>query len=82
MSSVSEHQPTSILFRTPWKPPVAVNSEGIYYDLEDGRKIIDGVGGAAVACVGNGHPKVVQAMKDQLGKVACMSLHCITLADI
>ena len=77
MSSVSEPQSTSILFRTPWKPPVAVNSEGIYYDLEDGRKIIDGVGGAAVACVGNGHPKVVQAMKDQLDKVACTNLHYI-----
>jgi E3 ubiquitin-protein ligase TRIP12 len=68
---MSESQPTSILFRTPWTPPVVVSAEGIYYNLEDGRRIIDGVGGAAVACIGNGHPKVIQAMKDQLDKVAC-----------
>lgn len=71
---MSENQPTSILFRTPWKPPVTVSAEGIYYNLEDGRRLIDGVGGAAVACIGNGHPKVIQAMKDQLDKVACMRL--------
>ncbi|KAF8623231.1 hypothetical protein AX15_006465 [Amanita polypyramis BW_CC] len=68
MSSV--HEPSSILFRTPWRPPVAVSGEGIYIDLEDGRRIIDAVGGAAVSCVGNGHPKVIQAVKDQLDKVA------------
>ncbi|KAF8637599.1 hypothetical protein AX17_002668 [Amanita inopinata Kibby_2008] len=61
---------TSILHRTSWKPPVAVSAEGIYIDLEDGRRVMDGVGGAAVASIGNGHPKVVQALKNQLDKVA------------
>lgn len=65
-------KPTSILHRTPWQPPVAIRAEGIYVELEDGRKLIDSVGGAAVACIGNGHPKVVQAIKDQLDQVSCM----------
>lgn len=48
-------RPTSILHRTPWCPPVAVAAEGIYYDLEDGRRVIDAVGGAAVTCIGLGY---------------------------
>ncbi|KAF9221474.1 hypothetical protein BS17DRAFT_758087 [Gyrodon lividus] len=57
---------TSILHRTPWTPPVAVRGEGIYVDLEDGRRVIDGIGGAAVSCLGTSHPKVIKALKDQL----------------
>ncbi|KIK93489.1 hypothetical protein PAXRUDRAFT_828930 [Paxillus rubicundulus Ve08.2h10] len=57
---------TSILHRTPWTPPVAVRGEGIYIDLEDGRRVIDGIGGAAVSCLGSSHPKVIKAIKDQL----------------
>ncbi|KAI6126478.1 PLP-dependent transferase [Pisolithus croceorrhizus] len=53
-------RPTSILHRTPWQPPVAVAAEGLYIDLEDGQRLIDGVGGAC------SHPKVIQAIKDQL----------------
>ncbi|KAF8906204.1 hypothetical protein CPB84DRAFT_1813845 [Gymnopilus junonius] len=55
---------------TPWRPPVAVAAEGIYIDLEDGRRVIDGVGGAAVACLGNSHPTVMRAIKDQVDKVS------------
>ncbi|KAI0319975.1 PLP-dependent transferase [Amylostereum chailletii] len=62
--------PTNILYRTPWRPPVAVSAQGIYITLEDGREIIDSVGGAAVACIGNGHPVVRQAIKDQVDKMS------------
>ncbi|KAG5222615.1 PLP-dependent transferase [Salix suchowensis] len=34
-------------------------------ELESGQTVIDAVGGAAVACIGNGHPVVKQAIKDQ-----------------
>ncbi|KAF9461243.1 hypothetical protein BDZ94DRAFT_1196596 [Collybia nuda] len=61
---------TAILHRTPWKPPVAIRANGMYVDLEDGRQVIDAVGGAAVVCIGNGHPKVVQAIKDQVENVS------------
>ena len=62
---------TSILHRTPWQPPVAVSGQGIYITLEDGREVIDAVGGAAVACIGNGHPVVREAIKEQVDKLAC-----------
>ncbi|KAI0060673.1 PLP-dependent transferase [Artomyces pyxidatus] len=63
-------RPTAILHRTPWRPPVAVSAQGVYVTLEDGRTIIDGVGGAAVACIGNGHPVVLKALKEQVDKVS------------
>lgn len=64
---------TNILHRTPWRPPTAVGGEGIYIQLENGPKIIDGVGGAAVACLGMGNTKVTKAITEQLGKLACKS---------
>jgi Aminotransferase class-III len=69
--TVSPVRATSILHRTPWRPPVAVSGEGIYITLEDGRKVIDGVGGAAVNCLGNGHPEPVKAIKEQVDKLSC-----------
>jgi len=64
-------KPTAILHRTPWRPPVAVSGQGIYITLEDGREVIDAVGGAAVVCIGNGHPVVQEAVKEQVDKLAC-----------
>ncbi|KAG6853891.1 hypothetical protein C0991_000356 [Blastosporella zonata] len=46
------------------------SAEGVYIDLEDGRRVLDAVGGAAVACLGSSHPKVTQAMKEQIDKVS------------
>ncbi|KAJ2934030.1 hypothetical protein H1R20_g3045, partial [Candolleomyces eurysporus] len=59
-----------ILHRTPYPPPVVVSAEGSYLYLKDGSKVYDAVGGAAVACLGNSHPKVMQAIKDQVDKVS------------
>ncbi|KAH8832939.1 hypothetical protein DL96DRAFT_1667384 [Flagelloscypha sp. PMI_526] len=66
-----------IFQRVPWTPPTATRGFGIYLELEDGSKVIDAVGGAAVACVGANHPAVIQAVKDQVDKLAyvyCMQL--------
>jgi E3 ubiquitin-protein ligase TRIP12 len=69
--SSSPRKATAILHRTPWQPPVAVSGRGIYITLEDGREVIDAVGGAAVVCIGNGHPVVQEALKEQVDKLAC-----------
>lgn len=50
-------------------PPIAVRGEGILLYDADGREIIDGSGGAAVACLGHGHPKVIAAMKAQIDRI-------------
>ena len=73
-------RPTSILHRIPWRPPVATSANGIYITLDDGRTMIDAVGGASVACIGNGHPEVMAAIKDQVDKVCC-KLHFFSLCS-
>ncbi|TFY68826.1 hypothetical protein EVJ58_g785 [Rhodofomes roseus] len=61
---------TSILHRTPWAPPIATSAQGIYVTTDDGRQLIDAVGGAAVACIGNGHPAITKALKEQVDKIS------------
>lgn len=68
-------RPTHILHRTPWRPPVAVSASGIYVELEGGQRLIDAAGGAAVTCLGHGHPAVVKAVKDQVDRVSCTFIH-------
>ena len=50
-------------------PPLAVRGQGIYLYDAAGREIIDGSGGAAVACLGHGHPQVIQAIKRQVDQL-------------
>jgi adenosylmethionine-8-amino-7-oxononanoate aminotransferase len=52
------------------EPMLAVRGEGMYLWSSDGRKILDGSGGAAVACLGHGHPRVNAAIAEQLQRVA------------
>jgi adenosylmethionine-8-amino-7-oxononanoate aminotransferase len=51
-------------------PPLATRGEGAFLYDEAGRAVIDGSGGAAVACLGHGHPRVIEAIKAQLDKLA------------
>jgi adenosylmethionine-8-amino-7-oxononanoate aminotransferase len=50
-------------------PPVAVRGEGIWLYDRDGHAVIDGSGGAAVACLGHAHPRVLEAMKRQMDRL-------------
>jgi len=50
-------------------PPVAIRGEGIWLHDRDGRAVIDGSGGAAVACLGHGHPHVLAAMRAQMDRL-------------
>jgi adenosylmethionine-8-amino-7-oxononanoate aminotransferase len=51
-------------------PPKAVGGEGIWLFREDGRKVLDASGGAAVSCLGHQHPRVLAAMNKQASKLA------------
>ncbi|OJT09786.1 hypothetical protein TRAPUB_13745 [Trametes pubescens] len=67
---VKKLSPSAILHRTPWQPPIATSAEGIYITLDNGTRLIDAVGGAAVACIGSNHPTVTKAIKEQVDKVS------------
>ncbi|KAJ7066411.1 PLP-dependent transferase [Mycena amicta] len=68
--SSSAKRPSHILHRTPWIPPVAVSAQGLYIELENGQKLLDAMGGAAVACLGMGHPAVNKALHEQVDRVS------------
>ena len=50
--------------------PVAARGEGIRIWDTAGKEYIDASGGAAVSCLGHGHPDVLAAMHAQLDKLA------------
>src|SRR5947208_17017396 len=50
--------------------PVAVGGKGIELFDRNGKGYIDASGGAAVSCLGHGHPDVLAAMHKQLDTLA------------
>ncbi|MDP1565172.1 MAG: aspartate aminotransferase family protein [Polaromonas sp.] len=52
------------------KPLVAVSGQGVYLTDAQGKTYIDASGGAAVSCLGHGHPDVLAAMHAQIDKLA------------
>ena len=50
--------------------PRAVAAEGIWITDAEGRRYIDGSGGAAVTSLGHGNPEVLDAMRAQMDAVA------------
>jgi adenosylmethionine-8-amino-7-oxononanoate aminotransferase len=50
--------------------PVAAGGRGIEIVDTNGRRYIDASGGAAVSCLGHGHPAVTAALHEQLDKLA------------
>src|SRR5262245_6489389 len=51
-------------------PPKAIGGEGVWLIAEDGRKVLDASGGAAVSCLGHQHPRVLEAMAKQASRLA------------
>ncbi|WP_213289573.1 aspartate aminotransferase family protein [Bradyrhizobium sp. sGM-13] len=51
-------------------PPMAIGGDGVWLIAEDGRRILDASGGAAVSCLGHQHPRVLEAMTRQASKLA------------
>lgn len=52
------------------QPPVAIGGEGCYLIDREGKRYLDGSGGAAVSCLGHGDPEITAAIKDQLDRLA------------
>ena len=50
--------------------PVAVSGSGVEIVDAAGRRYLDASGGAAVSCLGHGHPEVIAAMRAQLDALA------------
>lgn len=60
-----------ILARSPGEAmPTAVGGDGPYLRDADGRLYLDASGGAAISCLGHGHPDVVAAIARQAGELS------------
>ena len=51
-------------------PPVVVSGQGMELIDAQGRRYLDACGGAAVSCLGHGHPDVQAAMHAQIDRLA------------
>ncbi|HZF78977.1 MAG TPA: aspartate aminotransferase family protein [Rubrivivax sp.] len=49
--------------------PLAVGGDGPYLSDDQGRRYLDGSGGAAVSCLGHNHPAILAAMQAQMAKL-------------
>jgi len=50
-------------------PRLLVASEGMYYETQDGRKVLDGIAGLWCCNAGHCHPKIVKAVQDQVASL-------------
>lgn len=48
------------------RPPRAVRGDGAYVIDANGKRYLDGCGGAAVSCLGHSHPAVIEAVQNQV----------------
>jgi adenosylmethionine-8-amino-7-oxononanoate aminotransferase len=51
-------------------PPLVAGGEGCWLIDAEGRRYLDGSGGAAVSCLGHGDREVIAAVKEQLDRIA------------
>lgn len=49
--------------------PIAVRGDGIFLFDASGRRYVDACGGAAVSCLGHGHPKIISAISEQASRL-------------
>lgn len=55
---------------TKTQPPIASQGDGIYIIDSEGKRYLDGSGGAAVSCLGHSDPDVANAIKTQVDQLA------------
>lgn len=61
---------SNVFYRNPGhRYPTGMRGEGVYLYDSAGKQYLDGSGGAAVSCLGHGHPVVIEAIKAQLDRL-------------
>ncbi len=50
--------------------PVAASAQGVFITDTQGRQYLDASGGAAVSCLGHGHPEMLAALQSQMERLA------------
>ena len=61
----------SVFYRSPRHDyPLGMRGDGVYLYDSNGKQYLDGSGGAAVSCLGHGNAEVIEAIRQQVGKLA------------
>ena len=67
----SAQPPTKVMHRQLHRlPPIATGGRGAWITDAEGKRYLDASGGAAVSCLGHGHPDVLAAMRAQMDAIA------------
>ena len=62
--------PSNVFHRSLSAPPIkAIAAKGSFIFDDQGKRYLDASGGAAVSCLGHCHPKVVEVIQEQLGRL-------------
>ena len=51
------------------KPRLVVGADGMYFKLEDGRQMLDGIAGLWCCNAGHNRPRIVEAIRKQAGEL-------------
>lgn len=71
------YQPNDAWLANP-DPPVVVGAQGVWLDLADGRRLIDGIGSWWTSVLGHGHPRVRAAMHAQIDRMGHVPIAGVT----
>jgi len=63
------------------RPPIAVRGEGSFLVDADGRRYLDACSGAAVSCLGHGHPRVAAAIAEHAARLEYVHTGFFTTAE-
>ncbi|KAI9711249.1 MAG: hypothetical protein M1820_002236 [Bogoriella megaspora] len=67
----SKNTPSAVLHRSLHNDPhQVIGGQGLNLYLSNGQTILDATGGAAVSCLGHGHPRIASAITSQLSTIA------------
>ena len=62
--------PSRLFYQIRQRRPLLDRAEGIYLWDRHGKRYLDGCSGAMVSNIGHGNPRVLEAMKEQMGRAA------------
>ncbi|WP_117193151.1 aminotransferase class III-fold pyridoxal phosphate-dependent enzyme [Rhizobium terrae] len=51
------------------KPQIVTGASGMYYEMSDGHRLLDGIAGLWCVNAGHGHPKIVEAIRKQAAQL-------------
>ena len=62
-------KPNPIFYITEENKPMAESAKGIYITADDGKSYMDAASGAIVCQLGHSHPKLIEAIKNQVSEL-------------